>query len=34
MTGKLVFDVPKSTKLTRMELHDSIFSDGVEVALK
>ncbi|WP_328460571.1 DUF4352 domain-containing protein [Actinoplanes sp. NBC_00393] len=34
VTGKLVFDVPKSTKLTRMELHDSIFSGGVEVALK
>lgn len=34
VTGKLVFDVPKSTKLTRLELHDSIFSGGVEVALK
>ena len=34
VTGKLVFDVPKSTKLVRLELHDSIFSGGVEVALK
>jgi hypothetical protein len=34
VTGKLVFDVPKSTKLTRMELHDSIFSGGVEINLK
>ena len=31
--GKLIFDVPKSTKLTSIELHDSIFSGGVEVAL-
>ncbi|MFC7531982.1 DUF4352 domain-containing protein [Actinoplanes sp. GCM10030250] len=34
VTGKLVFDVPKGTKLTKLELHDSIFSGGVEVALK
>ena len=33
VTGKLVFDVSKSTKLVRLELHDSIFSGGVEVAL-
>jgi hypothetical protein len=33
-TGKLLFDVPKSTKLTGMELHDSPFSGGVKVALK
>ncbi|AGL21434.1 DUF4352 domain-containing protein [Actinoplanes sp. N902-109] len=31
--GKLIFDVPKSTKLTKLELHDSMFSGGVEVAL-
>lgn len=33
VTGTLVFDVPKGTKLTSLELHDSIFSGGVEVAL-
>jgi hypothetical protein len=33
-TGKLIFDVPKSTKLTSLELHDSTFSGGVKVALK
>lgn len=33
VTGKLVFDVPKKTLLTRMELHDSIFSGGAEIAL-
>ncbi|WP_250034331.1 DUF4352 domain-containing protein [Paractinoplanes maris] len=32
--GKLVFDVPKGTKLTTVELHDSLFSGGVKVALK
>ncbi|WP_307834442.1 DUF4352 domain-containing protein [Paractinoplanes lichenicola] len=32
--GKLVFDVPKGTKLTTLELHDSMFSGGVKVALK
>lgn len=31
--GKLVFDVPESTKLVRMEMHDSPFSGGVKVAL-
>ncbi|MFI5890978.1 DUF4352 domain-containing protein [Actinoplanes sp. NPDC051513] len=31
--GKLVFDVPKSTKLTEVELHDGFFSGGVRVAL-
>jgi hypothetical protein len=31
--GKLVFDVPKSTKLTEVELHDGVFSGGVRVAL-
>ncbi|WP_328459438.1 DUF4352 domain-containing protein [Actinoplanes sp. NBC_00393] len=32
--GKLVFDVPEGTKLTSLELHDSIFSGGVTVNLK
>jgi hypothetical protein len=32
--GILVFDVPKGTKLAKLELHDSAFSGGVEVALK
>ncbi|WP_306210697.1 DUF4352 domain-containing protein [Actinoplanes sp. RD1] len=31
--GKLIFDVPKSVELTKIELHDSMFSGGVEVAL-
>ncbi|MCH7232871.1 DUF4352 domain-containing protein [Glycomyces sp. L485] len=33
VTGTLVFDVPKDTELVRLELHDSAFSDGVEVAV-
>jgi hypothetical protein len=33
VTGTLVFDVPKGTKPTRLELHDSPFSGGVEVQL-
>jgi hypothetical protein len=32
--GKLVFDVPEGTKLTSLELHDSLFSGGVKVNLK
>ncbi|MEU8243160.1 DUF4352 domain-containing protein [Actinoplanes missouriensis] len=32
--GTLVFDVPKGTKLTSVELHDSMFSGGVTVNLK
>ncbi|BCY13186.1 DUF4352 domain-containing protein [Actinoplanes sp. L3-i22] len=32
--GKLVFDVPKGTKLTELDLHDSMFSGGVKVALR
>ncbi|GAA2596285.1 DUF4352 domain-containing protein [Winogradskya consettensis] len=32
--GKLVFDVPKGTNLTSLELHDSLFSGGVKVWLK
>ncbi|GGJ80390.1 hypothetical protein GCM10010123_07900 [Pilimelia anulata] len=31
--GNLIFDVPKGTKLARIELHDSPFSGGVDVAL-
>ena len=33
VTGVLVFDIPKKVKLTKLELHDSAFSGGVEVAL-
>jgi hypothetical protein len=32
--GKLVFDIPKGTALTSLELHDSAFSGGVTVSLK
>jgi hypothetical protein len=32
-SGKIVFDVPKGTTLTTMDLHDSYFSGGVRVAL-
>jgi hypothetical protein len=31
--GKLVFDVPKATKLTTLELHDSLLSSGVRITL-
>jgi hypothetical protein len=31
---RIVFDVPKGTKLTRLELHDSPFSGGVRVDLR
>lgn len=31
--GKLIFDVPESTTLTLLELHDSPFSGGVKVSL-
>jgi hypothetical protein len=31
--GKLIFDVPKSTKITKLELHDSPFSGGVDVSV-
>ncbi|MBL7252831.1 DUF4352 domain-containing protein [Actinoplanes sp. LDG1-01] len=34
VTGKLVFDVPSSTRLTVVELHDSLLSGGVKVLLK
>jgi Domain of unknown function (DUF4352) len=33
VTGTLVFDVPKDTKPSKLELHDSPFSGGVEVQL-
>jgi hypothetical protein len=33
VTGVLVFDIPKNVTLTKLELHDSPFSGGVEVAL-
>lgn len=32
-TGVIVFDIPKDGKLTKIELHDSAFSGGIEVAL-
>jgi len=32
-TGKVIFDVPKATTLTSLELHDSPFSGGATVAL-
>ena len=31
--GILLFDVPKTFKLKAIELHDSVFSGGVTVAL-
>ncbi|QIM22968.1 DUF4352 domain-containing protein [Phycicoccus sp. HDW14] len=31
--GRVYFDVPKGVKLAKVELHDSLFSGGVEVAL-
>lgn len=33
VTGTVVFDVPADAALTLLELHDSLFSGGVEVAL-
>jgi hypothetical protein len=33
VSGKIVFDVPKGTALTQMDLHDSYLSGGVRVAL-
>ena len=33
VTGKIVFDIPKGAKLTKLELHDSAFSGGVTVTL-
>ncbi|HZI98690.1 MAG TPA: DUF4352 domain-containing protein [Actinomycetales bacterium] len=34
LRGKVVFDVPAGAVLDRIELHDSAFSGGVEVALR
>jgi hypothetical protein len=34
VSGKIVFDVPKKTTLTAIELHDSYFSGGVTIALR
>jgi hypothetical protein len=31
VSGTIVFDVPKGTELTHLELHDSMFSGGVKV---
>lgn len=31
VTGTIVFDIPKNAKPKRLELHDSMFSGGVEV---
>lgn len=33
VTGVVVFDIPKDVKLTKLKLHDSMFSGGVTVAL-
>ncbi|MCU1614694.1 MAG: hypothetical protein JWO98_2234 [Frankiales bacterium] len=33
VTGQIVFDVPAGTKLTKLELHDSMLSGGVDVNL-
>jgi len=33
VSGVVVFDIPKTVKLTKLELHDSPFSGGVTVAL-
>ncbi|WBB80413.1 DUF4352 domain-containing protein [Micromonospora sp. WMMD882] len=33
VTGVVVFDIPKGVKLTKLELHDSPFSGGVDVTL-
>lgn len=33
VTGTVVFDIPVKAKPERLELHDSMFSGGVEVAL-
>lgn len=34
VTGKLVFDIPKRVRLTTLELHDSLLSGGVVIALR
>jgi hypothetical protein len=33
LKGFVFFDVPKGTKISKLELHDSMFSDGIEVRL-
>jgi hypothetical protein len=33
VSGQIVYDVPAGTKLTKLELHDSSFSGGVDVNL-
>jgi hypothetical protein len=33
VNGVVLFDVPKNVEPVSIELHDSIFSDGVEVSL-
>lgn len=33
VTGVVVFDIPKGTKLAKIELHDSAFSGGIDVSL-
>ena len=33
VTGVIMFDIPKGASLSRLELHDSMFSGGVEVRL-
>jgi hypothetical protein len=34
VTGTVVFDIPKTAKLAKLELHDSAFSGGVTVAVQ
>jgi hypothetical protein len=33
VTAVFVFDVPKGTKLTKLELHDGLLSGGAQVAV-
>jgi hypothetical protein len=33
VTGQIVYDVPAGTKITKLELHDSAFSGGVDVTV-
>ncbi len=33
ITGVIVFDIPKKAKLTKLKLHDSVFSGGATVTL-
>ena len=34
LKGLIIFDVPEGVKLSHLELHDSMFSTGVEVSVK